>query len=354
MATLNALLEATGLQSLQSVLEEEELTPSLLASMGNNLLPMLRELGVTERDAETLAAHLSGGRPKAQANGFKTWQDLRPPPETTPPARDAPAPPPILEASYVNLGHRTDRRAMMEEKLRGAGLDAERFEAVTGEAATDDEVGRVWDTALNARFDRNCRSEPRLPMSDGERGCCASHVRLWRRAASTDRPLLVLEDDVEFETGAAGAASRLVAAVHAALQPDERKLVLYLGAEVSEWRDSPGMCAQRAAWAARSAVPGVALREARWAWQTHAYVIWPAAARVLLAGLPADAPVDVYLSRHFHERRVAALVAQPMLATQTDPYRGGDVPHSSLAERERIGFYDAANGRGAASATAAT
>ena len=45
-----------------------------------------------------------------------------------------------------------------------------------------------------------------------------------------------------------------VAAVHAALQPDERKLLLYLGAEVSEWRDSPGMCAQRAAWAARSAV----------------------------------------------------------------------------------------------------
>ena len=50
-------------------------------------------------------------------------------------------------------------------------------------------------------------------------------------------------------------------------------------------------------------------------------------------GLPVDAPVDVYLSRHFHERRLCGLVAEPELARQVDPYKGGDVVHSSLAGR---------------------
>ena len=53
-------------------------------------------------------------------------------------------------------------------------------------------------------------------------------------------------------------------------------LLVYLGAEVSDFRDA-GMTlrAQRAAWAAKLVA---ALREAAWAWQTHAYIVWPAAA----------------------------------------------------------------------------
>ena len=78
------------------------------------------------------------------------------------------------------------------------------------------------------------------------------------------------------------------------------------------------------------------MKEAQWAWQTHAYVVWPAAAAILLAHLPVDAPVDVFLSRHFYERQLCALVAQPPLATQIDPYQGGDVQHSSLKEREAM------------------
>ena len=52
------------------------------------------------------------------------------------------------------------------------------------------------------------------------------------------------------------------------------------------------------------------------------------AAAVLLSGLPIDAPVDVYLSRHFHQRELRALVADPILAVQD----GGesDVEHSAL------------------------
>merc|ERR1712008_76535 len=35
-------------------------------------------------------------------------------------------------------------------------------------------------------------------MSGGERGCAHSHLRMWRLAAETAEPTLVLEDDIQF------------------------------------------------------------------------------------------------------------------------------------------------------------
>ena len=73
--------------------------------------------------------------------------------------------------------------------------------------------------------------------------------------------------------------------------------------------------------------------------ETHPYMSREqaqiAAARLLLSRLPIDAPVDVFLSRHFYERSLCGLVvAEPrQLATQIDPYHGGDVHHSSLEGR---------------------
>ena len=101
---------------------------------------------------------------------------------------------------------------------------------------------------------------------------------------------------------------------------------------------APSLRGKRAIWAARAAAGAgreCVCKEAEWAWQTHAYVLWPAAARLLLSRLPIDAPVDVFLSRHFYERSLCGLVvAEPrQLATQIDPYHGGDVHHSSLEGR---------------------
>ena len=126
---------------------------------------------------------------------------------------------------------------------------------------------------------------------------------------------------------------RLVRALEAGLDAAERTLLLYLGADAFLRDGAPSLRGQQAIWAAKSASTGCTLKEARWAWQTHAYIIWPAAARVLLAGLPVDAPVDVYLSRHFHERRLCGLVCEPELCKQQDPYHGGDIVHSSLGDR---------------------
>ena len=58
------------------------------------------------------------------------------------------------------------------------------------------------------------------------------------------------------------------------------------------------------------------LREAEYLYQTSSYLIWPEAARTLLAHLPIDAPADCFLAKHVLNRRLRALVAKPKLARQ--------------------------------------
>ena len=69
----------------------------------------------------------------------------------------------------------------------------------------------------------------------------------------------------------------------------ERTLLLYLGADAYLRDGAPSLRGQQASWAARGANVPVALKESKWAWQTHAYVIWPAAARQS-ASRPASRP----------------------------------------------------------------
>ena len=157
---------------------------------------------------------------------------------------------------------------------------------------------------------------------------------LWRRCLASGSALLVLEDDVIFGGAHVGASVLALArSIEETFAPADREILLYLGADAYFREGAPSLRGKQAIWAARGANAPCVLKEAEWAWQTQSYVIWPAAARVLLAGLPMDAPVDVYLSRHFTTRTLSGLVASPQLATQIDPYHGGDVAHSSLKGR---------------------
>ena len=54
--------------------------------------------------------------------------------------------------------------------------------------------------------------------------------------------------------------------------------------------------------------------------EQSSYVIWPAAARELLAHLPIDCPTDCYISKLVLEGRITAVVGTPCLAEQRDPY----------------------------------
>jgi len=134
-------------------------------------------------------------------------------------------------------------------------------------------------------------------------------------------PLLILEDDVELLSPTFGAeAASLVASIEATFAPAEREVVLYVGAHVPQWRSRRAF----------PVLPGRVLREADYAWQTSSYLIWPAAARTLLGAMPIDCPVDNFLSKHFLEHRLRALVVLPNLAAQSSPYRDGDILHSNV------------------------
>ena len=74
---------------------------------------------------------------------------------------------------YINLDRDTERRACMEAELQRAGLRGERFPALLWTALSETEQAGFYSAALNAR-------QHHLPLVNGEKGCYASHLQLWR------------------------------------------------------------------------------------------------------------------------------------------------------------------------------
>jgi len=115
---------------------------------------------------------------------------------------------------------------------------------------------------------------------------------------------------------------QIVKRVNATTRPEHRNVIAYLGADVAEWREGAAVIGLS---------KGRSLKEASYLWQTHSYIIWPAAARQLLANLPIDLPIDNFISRAVLHGEIRALVAQPFLARQASPYYNGDIVHSRAA-----------------------
>ena len=76
---------------------------------------------------------------------------------------------------YINLDRRTDRRTESEAEFSKHRLAVERFPAVDG-------VDQL----------------PAGKLTRGEIGCRLSHLEVLKIAAQCSRPVLILEDDVEF------------------------------------------------------------------------------------------------------------------------------------------------------------
>lgn len=96
---------------------------------------------------------------------------------------------------YINLDRDTERRACMEAELQRTGLQGERFPALLWTALSETEQASFYSAALNAR-------QHHLPLVNGEKGCYASHLQLWRwLLASEHECAIVLEDDVRLEDG---------------------------------------------------------------------------------------------------------------------------------------------------------
>ena len=106
--------------------------------------------------------------------------------------------------------------------------------------------------------------------------------------------MLIFQSDVAF------ASSSVLQATKALVSSADACEVLYLGAAAP-------VVAELAPVAT-----GHALLSAQSATQTAAYVLWPAAARHLLASLPVDAPVLAFLDTHVAGPR---LFASPAIAS---------------------------------------
>jgi GR25 family glycosyltransferase involved in LPS biosynthesis len=232
-----------------------------------------------------------------------------------------------FDCMYINLDKRIDRKKLVQLEMRGQGLKGRRFPAKAGDEVSDKLVTRHWHSKLNCLYDR--KTLPALHnMSKGERGCSGSHIALWKqclRRNDATKPMLILEDDaVLWERSSVQfpeLTQRLIAAVEQVWDVENTPVMLYVGCEVVQWRDSRRITIE--------GPPVLRLREAEYLWQTSSYVIWPAAARELLAHLPIDCPTDCYISKLVLEGYVTAVVACPQIAEQRDPYAKGDIKHTN-------------------------
>ena len=233
-----------------------------------------------------------------------------------------------MDTVYINLTKREDRRKLIQGEMRNQGLKGRRFPARVGDEVKDALVARSWHSKLNCLYDKKTVAAEHK-MSKGERGCSGSHVALWKQCAKRDdpsKPMLILEDDAVLwdKSGVSfpELVQRLIEAVEQIWDVENEPVMLYVGCEVVQWRDSRRVVVE--------GPPVMKLREAEYLWQTSSYIIWPAAARELLAHLPVDSPTDCYISKLVLEGRITAVVACPQIAEQRDPYAKGDIKHTNI------------------------
>lgn len=280
-----------------------------------------------ESKLDELSPPLPG--PTSSLAGSKLMELAAQMPELPGPSSNAHA---RFDAVYINLASRLDRRGAIEEQLRAAGIKAARFEARTGDNAPTFLITESWNSRLNARYGSSCRASDCEQLSSSERGCAFSHALLWAACAARDdnaSPLLILEDDVLLEPEFMERCQEIIMMVEAAFSPAERQVLLYPGADVASWRSRRNFGTK--SLAGRS----IHIREAKYLWHSSSYVLWPAAARQLLANLPVDKPLDDFIAKLVYFKQLHALVMLPQLARQAScrhgEYGQGDIMHSGLS-----------------------
>jgi len=215
-----------------------------------------------------------------------------------------------LSAVVINLDKRPDRwqKAQKSFLKQAPWLPLSRLSAVDGRAAPPpkSEVTAKYSTAVLAKLFHWYKTMT-IPMSPGERGCSASHVAAWRKAAKMTKPLIVLEDD-------AVALGDFVSTLETAIKEAPKDTgMIWLSSKDRGWPKKEGKVLMRPYFV----------------WTTVGYVVYPQAARQLLKMLPVDMPVDNWLAWHIKEHRVKAYSVRPAAVRQAAGWNvGSDVPHS--------------------------
>ena len=193
-----------------------------------------------------------------------------------------------LPIFYINLARDTARRERLEAELARQGLQGTRFEAVWWADLSDAEQAQLYSAECNAR-------QYHATLVNGEKGCYASHLRLWQQLLASGAPaMVVLEDDVALKDGFAA----LLEAISQRPQPWD--MVKLIGRERDTFRSSSPL-AQGVELVDYQRVPSL----------TAGYVISRQGAQKLCQSrLPFGRPIDVDL-RYWWENDLAVLGVSP-------------------------------------------
>lgn len=220
-----------------------------------------------------------------------------------------------ISAVVLNLKRRPDRWQEVSRSISSHApwLPIMRLDAVDGRAAPPplSEVTEQYTADRYAPFKKHSHVENlTLNMSVGERGCCASHIRAWMRAAKSETPLLVFEDD-------AVAQATFVSSLAKSMQEAPRDTDMIFLTDLDYGTPKPA---------------GQVLMEPEFVWTTSGYVIFPAAARTLLTMLPVDMPVDNFLGWQIRKGKIKGFSMRPSAIRQANPIGiKSDVRHSDDA-----------------------
>ena len=144
-----------------------------------------------------------------------------------------------------------------------------------------------------------------LSVKLAQAGCALSHQKLWQHysehLASTDMPILILEDDAGLGQAFSTRLNSLLLEVP--LGTD----VLYL-AYIAESKDGEAL--------------GTGLRRACYPRATTGYLVWPHGLERLLSGLfPLSLPIDEAMAKLIWRRELSACIADPELIVANPDFK---------------------------------
>ncbi|MYM60782.1 beta-1,4-galactosyltransferase [Vibrio sp. OCN044] len=93
-----------------------------------------------------------------------------------------------MKVFVINLPSSLERREKISQSLNEIGIEFELFTAIDGRKGLPADLINLPDDKHRTFF----RSRP---LSPGEKGCYASHYKLWQKCLEIDEPILILEDD---------------------------------------------------------------------------------------------------------------------------------------------------------------
>lgn len=94
-----------------------------------------------------------------------------------------------MKIFVISLKSASQRRKKIEPQMAAQALPFEFFDAIRGQSEQQ--------PILHAHCSKRRFSRKGYPLKEGELGCFASHYLLWEKCVHLNKPIVILEDDVQ-------------------------------------------------------------------------------------------------------------------------------------------------------------